>query len=163
MARQKSVKSIVYNGVKIDLEDFTKEVKGNLKKLQKKGLTRVGTALVKEVKANTPKRTGLLRATINKQIKVGNGNVPFLKIGALKVSKSSKFRGSFAFHAHLIEFGTGTRFNKTKPKRFVGKVKEYKYIRGTIANKKDLARKYVAEELSKIGPGVLPDIPDFNP
>lgn len=160
-SKNKRTKAIIYNGVRFELEDFSEEVSKNLKKLQKKGLILAGKTLVKEVKNNTPKRTGLLKATINKQVKTSNNDIPWLKIGALKQGKGAKFKGKFAHHAHLIEHGTGLRYNKsTKPKRFTGYIKEYSFLRKTILNKKDYVRKCVSSELSKIGPDILPSIKD---
>lgn len=162
MARKNNrTKAIIYNGVRFELEDFSEEVSKNLKKLQKKGLIISGKTLVKEVRNNTLKRSGLLKSTINKQVKTGKHDIPWLKVGALKQGKGSKFKGKFAHHAHLIEHGTGLRYNKsTKPKRFTGYVKGYSFLRKTILNKKDYIRECVSSELSKIGPDILPDIQD---
>ena len=150
MARAHKTKSIVYEGVKLELEDFSEEVRGNLKKLQKRGLAKGGTKVVKEVKAATPKRTGALRKSVKRQVKGSSYGVPFLKIGTVN---------SKAKHAHLIEFGTGMRWNKEQ-NHSTGRGKEYSFLRNTVKANIGTVKDAVNAELATIGPGVLPDVAD---
>ena len=150
MARAKKTKSIVYQGVKLELEDFSEEVRGNLKKLQKRGLAKGGTKVVKAVKNAAPKRTGALRKSVKRQVKGSSYGVPFLRIGTVN---------SKAKYAHLIEFGTGYRWNK-KQNHSTGKGREYAFLRDTVKANVEVVKEAVNAELSTIGPGVLPNVPD---
>lgn len=150
MARAKKTKSIVYQGVKLELEDFSEEVRGNLKKLQKRGLAKGGTKVAKAVKNAAPKRTGSLRKSVRRQVKGSDYGVPFLKIGTVN---------SKAKHAHLIEFGTASRWNK-KQNHSTGRSKEYSFLRNTVKANVGVVKDAVNAELSAIGPGVLPNVPD---
>jgi HK97 gp10 family phage protein len=83
-----------------------KEVKKAITTLEKKALRETAKFLRKEIKKTVPKDEGTLRKNVGSWVKGKGNEVPVLQIGVYDKARANKKGYTYAYHAHLVQFGT---------------------------------------------------------
>lgn len=104
MGMPKSVTKIKKDGVEyisnVDAVHYT------IKELSRAALRDAAKLLRKRIKQNVPKDTGALRKNVGTWVRKSRDGTPRLQIGVYDRKRAKKKGYPYAFHAHLIEFGT---------------------------------------------------------
>lgn len=89
------------------------EVKDTMRELERAALKEVAKFLRKEVKNRVPVDQGILKRNVGTWIKTLKKSVggekmgtPVLQIGVYSRERAKKKKYTYAYHAHLVEFGT---------------------------------------------------------
>jgi HK97 gp10 family phage protein len=147
MAMPKSVTKIDKNGV--TFIDNVDAVMYTLEELSRAALRDTGKLLRRAVRENIPKRTGTLRANVATWNKKGlNGEPPSLQVGVYTPQKAKEKGITPAYHARLVQFGTGERVQKSgKP---TGSMPATPYLDTATYNNIDKIRDIQAQYLSAV-------------
>lgn len=91
-------------------ESNAKNVKHVMSELERAALKETAKFLRKEIKAKVQKKSGVLRKNVGSWVKKSDAS---LQIGVYDHARAKRKGYTYAFHAHLIEFGT--RFSRAFP------------------------------------------------
>lgn len=139
MAMPKSVTKINKDGIKF-ISDVDK-VNFTIQELSRAALRDVAKFLRKEIKQTVPVRRGVLRRNVGTWVKVDKKTyTPTLYVGVYSRQRAKKKGYLYAFHAHLVEFGT--RHSRAKP-----------FLVPSVMNNVDDIRRIEAQYLSAINGG----------
>ena len=144
-----AVRRIKSDYIDITLKDYSPEVKKEIKKAMRKGLSNVAKKYKNIVKADIKSnryRSGMLYKSIGYQVTATGDGYPWLKIG----SKNGGVGGG-ANHAHLVHDGTGARWNK-KQNHSTGAMPAYGYL-SNLKDRSDEAAIAVEAQLKNINIG----------
>ncbi|MCK9326513.1 MAG: HK97 gp10 family phage protein [Bacteroidales bacterium] len=84
-------------------ESKAKEVKYVMTELERAGLKEIAKILRKKVKAAVPVDQGVLKKNVGTWVKRKDGS---LQIGVYTRDRARRKKYIYAYHAHLVEFGT---------------------------------------------------------
>ena len=84
-------------------ESKAKEVKYVMTELERAGLKEIAKILRKKVKAAVPVDQGVLKKNVGTWVKRKDGS---LQIGVYTRDRAKRKKYTYAYHAHLVEFGT---------------------------------------------------------
>ena len=87
-------------------ESRKEDVKITMLELERAALKEVAKLLRKEVKKRVPVKTGTLKKNIGTWVKRKGKDGPHLQIGVYTAARAKRKGYKFAFHAHMLEFGT---------------------------------------------------------
>jgi len=118
-------------------ESNAKEVKKALVKLEKAALREAAKFLRKEIKRTVPVDEGVLKKNVGSWVKGRASEVPVLQIGVYDRARARKKGYSYAYHAHLVQFGTV-------------KTPATDYLRAPVFNNIEVIRQKQAEFLREI-------------
>ncbi|MEK3855939.1 HK97-gp10 family putative phage morphogenesis protein [Cytobacillus sp. FSL H8-0458] len=90
----------------VRFESNAKEVQRAIRQLEKKALREIAKVLRKQVKKATPKDEGVLRKNVGTWVKGKAKEDPVLQLGVYDRARARKKGYQYAYHAHLIQFGT---------------------------------------------------------
>jgi len=82
------------------------EVKKVMRELERAALKDVAKFLRKEIKRAVPVDRGVLKKNVGSWVKKTSNGTPVLQIGVYTRARARKKGYIYAFHAHLVEFGT---------------------------------------------------------
>lgn len=102
-----------YNGAGVQYISRADDVKEMMTELERAALKEVAKFLRKEVKSRVPVKEGILKRnvgtwvkTLGKKMKGQTKGTPILQLGIYDRARARRKGYKYAFHAHLIEFGT---------------------------------------------------------
>jgi HK97 gp10 family phage protein len=127
-----------------------KEVKKAISKLEKKALRETAKFLRKEIKKATPKDEGVLRKNVGSWVKGKSTEDPVLQIGVYDRTRARKKGYPYAYHAHLVQFGT-VKMGATD------------YLRGPVFNNINKIREIQGDflrEIESLRENGLPEVED---
>lgn len=131
----KSVVKIKKDGVEyissVDRAQYT------LKELSRAALRDVAKLLRKRIKANVPIGEGTLEKNVGTWVRKSKDGTPRLQVGVYDRKRAKKKGYKYAFHAHLVEFGT--RKMRARP-----------FLRPTVMDNIDEIQKIEGQYLSAI-------------
>lgn len=104
MAIPKSVVKIKKDGV--EYISSVERTKYTIKELSRAALRDVAKLLRRRIKDAVPVYTGTLKRNVGTWVKRGNNGMPTLQVGVYDRARAKKKGYKYAFHAHLLEFGT---------------------------------------------------------
>lgn len=119
----------------VTYQSNAKEIKQALNKLEKKALRETAKFLRKEIKKQVPVDDGVLKKNVGSWVKGRINEVPKLEIGVYDRARSKKKGYTYAYHAHLVQFGTvnmpGIDFMRSPVLQNIGKIRDIQaeYIR----------------------------------
>lgn len=96
----------------VKFESNAKQVKYIMTELERAALKEVAKFLRKQVKARVPVKSGTLKKNVGTWVKKKDGS---LQIGVYSRERAKRKKYTYAYHAHLVQFGTV----KTKPVDFL--------------------------------------------
>lgn len=82
------------------------EVKKVMQELERAALKDVAKFLRKEIKHNVPVDEGILKKNVGSWVRKTSNGTPVLQLGVYTRARARKKGYTYAFHAHLVEFGT---------------------------------------------------------
>ena len=103
------------------------EAKKILRELERAALKDVAKFLRKEIKRNVPVDQGTLKKNVGSWVKKVSGGSPVLQIGVYTRARARKKGYVYAFHAHMVEFGT--KYSSAQP-----------FLRNSVMNNIDQIR-----------------------
>jgi HK97 gp10 family phage protein len=118
-------------------ESNAKEVKKALTQLEKSALRETAKFLRKLIKKTVPVDEGDLKKNVGSWVKGKANQVPVLQIGVYDRARAKKKGYRYAFHAHLVQFGTI-------------KTPGTDYLRAPVFDNIEVIRQHQAEFLRKI-------------
>lgn len=83
-----------------------KEVKKTITKLEKKALREVAKPLRKMIKAAVPVDEGVLKKNVGSWVRGKANETPVLQLGVYDRARAKKKGYPYAYHAHMVQFGT---------------------------------------------------------
>jgi len=102
-----------YNRAGVVYISRTEDCKEMMTELERAALKEVAKFLRKEVKRRVPVKEGILKRnvgtwvkTLGKRVKGQGKGTPILQVGIYDRARARRKGYKYAFHAHLIEFGT---------------------------------------------------------
>jgi HK97 gp10 family phage protein len=102
-----------YNGAAVQYISRADEIRFTMAELERAALKEVAKFLRKEIKARVPVDEGTLKKNVGTWVKLlGKGRAgekkgaPILQVGVYSRERAQRKRYYYAYHAHLIEFGT---------------------------------------------------------
>lgn len=105
-----------------------KEVKRTIVKLEKKALREVAKPLRKMIKAAVPVDEGVLKKNVGSWVRGKANEIPVLQIGVYDRARARKKGYPYAYHAHLVQFGTvkmrGTDFLRRPVLTNIGMIRD---------------------------------------
>lgn len=87
-------------------ESNAKQIQKEIRKLEKKALRETAKVLRKEIKSVVPKDEGVLKKNIGTWVKGKAKEEPVLQIGVYDRARARKKGYQYAYHAHLVQWGT---------------------------------------------------------
>ncbi|MBO0962497.1 HK97 gp10 family phage protein [Neobacillus sp. MM2021_6] len=123
------------NGVRY--ESNAKEVKKAIRQLEKKALRATAKVLRKLIKKKVPVDEGVLKKNVGSWVKGKASEDPVLQIGVYDRARAKRKGYVYAYHAHLVQFGTK-------------KMKGTDYLRAPVFESIDEIRNIQAEFLKEI-------------
>ncbi|AFQ46265.1 HK97 gp10 family phage protein [Desulfosporosinus meridiei] len=90
----------------VQFESNARAVKGAIAKLEKQALRETAKFLRKEIKRTVPIHEGVLKKNVGSWVKGRANETPVLQIGVYSRARAKKKGYKYAFHAHLVQFGT---------------------------------------------------------
>jgi HK97 gp10 family phage protein len=127
-----------------------KEVKKAIAALEKKALRETAKFLRKEIKKTVPKDEGTLRKNVGSWVKGKSNEDPVLQIGVYDRTRARKKGYAYAYHAHLVQFGT-VKMGATD------------YLRAPVFNNIDKIRELQGDflrEIESLRENGLPEVED---
>ncbi|MBT2722313.1 HK97 gp10 family phage protein [Bacillus sp. ISL-46] len=118
---------------------FAPDVKKALGQLEKKALREVAKFLRKEIKRAVPVDEGDLKKNVGSWVRGKASEAPVLQIGVYDAARARKKGYTYAYHAHLVQFGARN-----------GEMPATDYMRGPVFGNIDLIRQLQAEYLRQI-------------
>jgi HK97 gp10 family phage protein len=118
-------------------ESNTKEVKKAIRKLEKQALRQIAKLLRKLIKKRVPIDEGVLRKNVGSWVKGKASEDPVLQIGVYTRDRAKRKGYVYAYHAHLVQFGTE-------------KMQATDYLRAPVFENIDEIRDIQAEFLKQI-------------
>lgn len=88
-----------------------KAIKKAINKLEKQALRETAKFLRKEIKSAVPVDEGVLKKNVGSWVRGKANEAPKLQIGVYDRARAQKKGYTYAYHAHLVQFGTV----KTRP------------------------------------------------
>ncbi|WHY75708.1 HK97 gp10 family phage protein [Neobacillus sp. WH10] len=131
-------------------ESNSKEVKAALGKLEKQALRETAKFLRKLIKKTVPVDEGVLKKNVGSWVKGKANEQPVLQIGIYDRARARKKGYPYAYHAHLVQFGT-----KSMPST--------DFLRAPVLNNIDKIRDTQAEflrQIEDIKANGLPEVED---
>jgi hypothetical protein len=116
---------------------YAPEVKKALGQLEKAALREVAKFLRKDIKKTVPVDEGILKKNVGSWVRGKGSENPVLQIGVYDRARARKKGYVYAYHAHLVQFGTV-------------KTPGTDYLRAPVFNNIDKIRELQAEFLRKI-------------
>jgi HK97 gp10 family phage protein len=95
--------------VKKDSVEFISSVdraKYTIKELSRAALRDVAKFLRRKIKENVPVDKGILKKNVGTWVRKSSDGTPRLQVGVYDRKRAKKKGYKYAFHAHLVEFGT---------------------------------------------------------
>lgn len=89
----------------VKFTDNKKQVKDTMVRLEKKALQESAKILRKLIKKNVPVHNGVLKKNVGTWVRRRGQNV-WLQAGVYNKKRADKRGYTYAFHAHLVHFGT---------------------------------------------------------
>jgi hypothetical protein len=83
-----------------------KAIKKALNKLEKQALRETAKYLRKEIKGAVPIDEGVLKKNVGSWVRGRANETPNLQIGVYDSTRAKKKGYTYAYHAHLVQFGT---------------------------------------------------------
>jgi len=112
----------------VQFESNAKAVKSAIAKLEKQALRETAKFLRKEIKRTVPVKEGVLRKNVGSWVKGKSNETPVLQIGVYNRARARKKGYRYAYHAHLVQFGTvkmqGTDYLRAPVLRNIDKIRE---------------------------------------
>ncbi|MBC2721836.1 HK97 gp10 family phage protein [Desulfosporosinus sp.] len=112
----------------VQFESNAKEVKAAIAKLEKQALRETAKLLRKEIKRTVPVYEGVLKKNVGSWVKGKSNETPVLQIGVYNRARARKKGYRYAYHAHLVQFGTvkmqGTDYLRAPVFRNIDKIKD---------------------------------------
>jgi HK97 gp10 family phage protein len=121
----------------VTYESNADEAKKAIRLLEKKALREAAKFLRKLIKQNVPVDEGILKKNVGSWVRGKAKENPVLQIGVYDRKRAKKKGYTYAFHAHLVQFGTA-------------KTPGTDYLRGPVFNNIDEIRNLQAELLREI-------------
>jgi HK97 gp10 family phage protein len=90
----------------VRFESNAKEVQKAIRQLEKKALRETAKFLRKEIKKKVPVDDGVLKKNVGSWVKGKAKEDPVLQIGVYDQARANKKGYTYAYHAHLVQFGT---------------------------------------------------------
>lgn len=118
-------------------ESNAEEVKKAIKALEKKALREIAKSLRKKIKKTVPVDEGVLKKNVGSWVRGRKNEDPVLQIGVYDQARAKKKGYQYAYHAHLVQFGT---------KEMQGT----DYLRAPVYNSVDEIRDISADYLKEI-------------
>jgi hypothetical protein len=87
-------------------ESNAKEIKKAIAVLEKQALRETAKFLRKDIKATVPVDDGVLKKNVGSWVKGKGDEKPTLQIGVYDAARARKKGYTYAYHAHLVQFGT---------------------------------------------------------
>ena len=113
MSLPKSVTKVNKNG--IEFVSNVDRVNYTLKELQKAALRDVAKFLRRRIKELVPIKEGILKRNVGTWVRKDKNGTPRLQVGVYDRARAKQKGYTYAYHAHLVEFGTV----KTRPRPFL--------------------------------------------
>jgi HK97 gp10 family phage protein len=123
--------------VTVRYESNAKEVKKAIRMLEKKALRETAKYLRKLIKKTVPVDEGILKKNVGSWVKGKASEDPVLQIGVYTRDRAKRKGYQYAFHAHLVQFGTK-------------KMKGTDFLRAPVFGNIDEIRKIQADFLKQI-------------
>lgn len=127
-----------------------KAIKSAITKLEKKALRETAKFLRKEIKKTVPVDEGVLKKNVGSWVRGRANETPKLQIGVYDRARARKKGYPYAYHAHLVQFGT-VKMGGTD------------YLRAPVFNNISKIREIQAEfirEIENISENGLPEVED---
>ena len=118
-------------------ESNAKEIKRAIRKLEKAALRETAKFLRKDIKKTVPVDEGVLKKNVGSWVKGKANEEPVLQIGVYDRARAKKKGYKYAYHAHLVQFGTL-------------KMKATDFLRAPVFNQISKIRDIQAKYLKKI-------------
>jgi hypothetical protein len=90
----------------VTYQSNAKEVKKAISQLEKKALRETAKFLRKEIKKTVPVDDGVLKKNVGSWVRGKAKEDPVLQIGVYDRTRARKKGYTYAYHAHLVQFGT---------------------------------------------------------
>ena len=90
----------------VTYQSNARAVKSAISTLEKQALRATAKFLRKDVKATVPVDEGILKKNVGTWVKGKSNETPVLQIGVYDRARARKKGYRYAFHAHLVQFGT---------------------------------------------------------
>lgn len=90
----------------VKFKDNSAEVKKAMQLLEKKALQESAKLIRKAVKKDIDSWNGVLKKNVGTWVRKGKGGGVWLQIGVYNRARAKKRSYTYAFHAHLYQFGT---------------------------------------------------------
>jgi HK97 gp10 family phage protein len=123
--------------VTVRYESNAKEVKKAIRMLEKKALRETAKYLRKLIKKTVPVDEGILKKNVGSWVKGKASENPVLQIGVYTRDRAKRKGYQYAFHAHLVQFGTK-------------KMKGTDYLRAPVFGNIDEIRQIQADFIKQI-------------
>lgn len=123
--------------VTVQFESNANEVKKAIATLEKQALRETAKFLRKEIKRIVPVKEGVLKKNVGSWVRGKSNETPVLQIGVYNRARAKKKGYRYAYHAHLVQFGTV-------------KMRATDYLRAPVFNNIDKIREIQGEFLRKI-------------
>lgn len=125
-------------------------VKSAIAKLEKQALRETAKFLRKEIKRTVPVHEGVLKKNVGSWVKGKSNEPPVLQIGVYSRARAKKKGYKYAFHAHLVQFGTA-------------KMKGIDYLRAPVLSNLTKIRELQADfirQIESLRENGLPEVAD---
>lgn len=112
----------------VTYQSNAKAVKSAINKLEKKALRETAKFLRKDIKKTVPKDEGVLRKNVGSWVRGKSNETPVLQIGVYDRARARKKGYPYAYHAHLVQWGTvkmqGTDYLRAPVFNNIGKIRD---------------------------------------
>lgn len=121
----------------VTYQSYSSEVKSAIRKLEKKALRETAKFLRKSIKQTVPVDQGVLKKNVGSWVRGRAKEDPVLQVGVYDRARARKKGYTYAYHAHLVQFGTV-------------KIRGTDYLRAPVFQNINTIREIQAQYLSEI-------------